>query len=239
MSSSQQKMWYSKSPGNLLTKLKLVLIHLRVTLFRMWEACKICFRYYRKPTFLLRDATLATQYVFCSPHHLHKRSLKERPEEEKDAYGQTPLSVLDRIARECRLLSKDVVFELGCGTGRTTFWLATFVRCKAVGIDLLAPFIEKAERTRRLMRVHNASFRKENFLTADYSGVTAIYLYGSAFGDEMIAKIIKTFAKLPKGTKVISVTYPLTAFSDDYVLEKSFPCRYPWGVTDVYLNIKR
>lgn len=205
---------------------------------RLVESVRVVFRYYRNLRFVWLDCLLASQYLLKSPYRISKQFLKKRGESNIYAYGQTPLSTLDRIAKECRLFSKDVVYDFGCGTGRTTLWLTTFVRCRAIGIDFLPAFIKKAQKVQRVGKAHRVAFRAEDFLETDLKDATAIYLYGTCLEDEMIHKLIQRFMSLPRGTKVITVTYPLTDYSDGFSVDKKFKGRFPWGKTDIYLNVR-
>ncbi len=67
--------------------------------------------------------------------------------------AETPLTSLEVIARECQLSVRDVVFELGCGRGRTCFWLNQFIGCAVIGIDYVPAFIEKALKVKRRFHI--------------------------------------------------------------------------------------
>ncbi len=71
---------------------------------------------------------------------------------------------MDVIARECGIQKEDVVFELGCGRGRTCFWLNTFIGCKVVGIGFgnntkVAIVFQRDEKFEDMLkRWHNKEF---------------------------------------------------------------------------------
>lgn len=216
-------------------------VHLKVAFYRCIELIRVIFRYYRIKSFLVADCLLAALYLFKSPYRVAKQFLLRQGALDPYAYGETPLTTLDHIVRECRLLAKDVVIELGCGNGRTVFWLACAVGCETIGIDFLPIFIQKAERVKKLARIHNINFKEEDFLTSDLRNATAIYLYGTTLDDDTIKCLVKRFSTLRKGTKVISVSYPLNDYADPsfFRVEKCFQATFPWGVADVYLNIRQ
>src|SRR6188768_1089931 len=91
------------------------------------EYLRVVSRYYSTPAFLKIDAALVLSYLFKHPFALSKRFLLEQGAQDVYTYGETPLTTLDMIARECRLSPKDVVFDLGCGRGRACFWLNAFI----------------------------------------------------------------------------------------------------------------
>ncbi|MCP5470205.1 MAG: class I SAM-dependent methyltransferase [Chlamydiales bacterium] len=196
---------------------KLLLLNFKVSCYRILEWIRVVFLYY--PRFLLTDLKLASQYLIHNPYKLCKLD-----------YGETPLTTLDKIASECRILSKDTVIELGCGTGRTCFWLRSFVKCKVVGVDLLAPFIEKACSVRS-----DVEFRQEDILTTELNG-TVIYFYGTSFSDDFIKKLCEKCASLPQKTRFITVSYPLSDYNSRFRTLKEFEGRFPWGRTSIYLS---
>lgn len=213
-------------------------INFKATLFRLTEWVCVIFKYYRKLSFFAVDILLCLLYLFRNPHRISKAFMIERGEKDVYTYGETPVTTLERIVCECGVLSHDVVYELGVGSGRTIFWLNSFVHCKAVGVDLLPTFIERANKIKRWLRVEGVSFIEEDMLQTDLSDASVIYLYGTCLADPFIEKLTDRFKILKRGAKVISVSYPLTDYCGDFKLEKSFLARYPWGVAEVFLNIR-
>lgn len=206
-----------------------ILSQLKVAFWNLFELCKVTFRYYRNVSFFITDLALAFRYIFKSPFRLAK-----------DVYGETPLTTLDKIASECRLLSKDVVYDLGCGRGRALFWLRHFIKCEVYGIDNQELFISRAHTIKKMMKLDKMSFLNEDVTTLDLKKATAIYFYGTCYSDEMIEKLINQFKELPRGTKIISVSYPLTEYTNEplFELKKEFKGKYPWGTTDIYYQVK-
>src|SRR5207253_2734624 len=138
--------------------------------------------------------------------------LLQKGEEDPYTYGETPLSTLDVIVKHCHITATDTVFELGCGRGRTCFWMNQFVGCRVVGIDYIPEFIQRANRIRSRFDLVDVQFREEDILNSQLTGATVIYLYGTCYSTPFIQTLIKNFALLPRGTKIITVSYPL---SDD------------------------
>lgn len=204
------------------------------------EYLKVIFRYYRNTSFAKIDLKLLGKYFFKSPFTYSKEFLISQGEEEIYAYGETPLTTLETIATLSHLNQKDIVFELGCGRGRSCFWLHTFIGCKVMGIDFVPAFIEKACEVKEKFRLDNLDFRQEDLLEANFEGATVIYLYGTCYATPFLKHLIKKFEGLPKGTKIITVSYPLTDYAKkgEYkvILKTSLP--FTWGMGDVYLNIK-
>lgn len=203
------------------------------------EFFRVAFRYYRSFSFLKADLALRLTYLFNNPYKISKRFLMKKGADDIYAYGETPLTSLELIVKECGLSNKDCVFELGCGRGRTCFWLHSFVGCSVVGIEYVPEFVERAEKVTKRLGIANVEFRCTDMAKADLSGATACYLYGTCLDEKTINALISHFAKLPSGTKIITVSYPLTDYADTDAFEvmKRFTVPYTWGNADVFLHI--
>ncbi len=145
---------------------------------------------------------------------------------------------MDAISKECGITKDDVVYELGCGRGKTVFWLRCFLGCRVVGIEWIYPFVYKAELIQEYLGIEGVEFRFDNMLTADLEDATVVYLYGTCLEDEEIQKLIKNVSQLPAGTKIITVSYPLTAYDKEgrFTLDKAFSATFTWGEGSVYLQ---
>ncbi len=190
----------------------LILLNLKVTLYRLLHFVHTVFFYY--PSFLWTDLKLAAHYVTTSPYKL------------TEEYGETPLATVDKIARECRILSHHTVLELGCGTGRNCFWLASFVGCRVIGVDHSEALIKRALRVRSDVEFRCADMLETN-LDASF-----IYFYGTSFSDDFIC----TLAARIERQKVITVSFPLVDYDKRFKTVKAFKGSYPWGSTTLYLN---
>jgi hypothetical protein len=197
--------------------------------------------YYSNGLFAKLDIALILTYLFKNPYTISQRFLKARGERDIYAYGETPLTTLDFIAKECRITSKDTVFELGCGRGRTSFWLYSFIKCSVVGVDFVGDFIKRAQHISKSYELKGIEFRNENMIDTDFKGATIIYLYGTCLDDDFIRKLAQKFVLLPAGTKIITVSYPLTDYAnkEDFEVMKCFPAQFTWGSADVYLNYRK
>lgn len=212
-------------------------LHVRAFVFRLIEFLRVAVNYWFTFSFFMADIWLSLIYMGKSPYHL----VKSDNWDEGEPYGETPLTTLDQIARECHLLSKDVVFDLGCGRGRTVFWLAQFVKCTAIGVEKVSIFVNRANRIKKHLKLEKALFWQGDIKEMDLTSATAVYLYGTGFGDEKLKELVERLNTLKQGTKVITVSFPLDEVEggSGFLLKKSFLARYPWGKTRVYLQEKR
>ncbi len=200
---------------------------------------QVVFRYYGNASFRKADLALLLRYLFRNPYKISKQFLLKAGEEDPYTYGETPLTTLDAIVKECGLTPQDTLFELGCGRGRGCFWLSCYFGCRAVGIEYIQEFVANAQAVKETRRIGNVEFRCEDILEADYRGATVLYLYGTCFDEPFLKKLLKRFSDLPEGTKVITVSYPLTDYvQKGYELLKQFEAPFTWGVATVYLQQK-
>jgi SAM-dependent methyltransferase len=218
----------------------LFILYWKVFILKKIEFIKCLFFYFLKNLkFLGIELCFFAAYFFKNAYRVNKEFLLNRGEKNPYVYGETPLTTFDKIARECQLLSSDTVIELGCGTGRTSFWLATFVKCQVKAIDYVPQFIQNASRIKRLFPLSNLHFLCEDFMDSRLAQATCIYLYGTCLTDSQIETLIQKFSVLPAGTKIISVSFSLADYrSSLFTIQKVFTASFYWGKTEVYLNLR-
>lgn len=207
----------------------------------MVEFVRVASRYYSSWSFLKADLALRLVYLFHSPYRMSKRFLMKRGEKDVHVYGETPLTSLELIAKQCGVRAKDCVFELGAGRGRTCFWLRSFIKCTVVGIEYIPEFVERANLVKKRLGIEGVEFRQEEMTKASLAGATVCYLYGSCLDEETIHTLASHFSQLPSGTKIITVSYPLSDYweKESFELMKRFTVPYPWGEADVYMQVVR
>lgn len=211
-----------------------------ITLWRNTiEFFKVAFRYYGNTAFFKTDMALRLMYLFHNPFSISKRFLKKKGEQDIYAYGETPLTSLEKIAKEAQIGVKDVVFELGSGRGRNCFWLNSMLGCSVVGIEYIPEFVERANLIKNKFNFEDIEFRLDDMIETDYAGGTVFYLYGTCLDDSTINKLIKKFSKLPSGTKIITVSYSLQEYTDANWFEvmKHFTIPFTWGSADVFIHV--
>lgn len=221
--------------------LQLLWINLIVSLKNFVEWIRVLVSYYSNLRFAKLDLAIIFSYLFNSPYLISKKFLLARKEQDVYAYGETPLTTMDKIAKECRLKKEDIVFELGCGRGRTCFWLNEFLGCKVVGIEYIPEFVEIANTVKERFHVKDVEFRLQDMLETDYKEATVIYLYGTNLDDSFIIKLIDKLEKSKPGTKIITISYPLTDYTskDTFEVMRCFSVRFPWGEADVYSHLRK
>ncbi len=197
------------------------------------------------PFFLPIERSLKRAYRFQSPFRVSKAYLQKKGERDVHQYGETPLPALVTIATECDLGPDDYIIDLGCGTGRGVLFWAEWLGCSVKGVDQIPLFIEKARQIipRPLEDCEferhessRATFTCEDIEQTDLQDATVIYLYGTCLPEEVIERLVRRFETLKRGTKIITVSFPLDAYSSQFHVQKQFSVTFPWGEGEVYLT---
>jgi SAM-dependent methyltransferase len=209
--------------------------------FKLWsffDFLRTARLFYSDPLFRKVDLALLWSYLGDNPYRASRRFLEKKGEENIYAYGETPLASLQQIARVCHLTSQDTIYELGCGRGRTCFWLGLILKAQVVGIDYVPAFISKAKRVAQKYGLKNPEFRCEDFLKTDLKGCTVVYLNGTCLSDQDIVQLIQKLNRLPKGTKAITVSFPLRDYAggEPWKMIKSISLPFTWDSAEVYLQ---
>jgi len=219
---------------------ELLFLNLKVKVKNCWEYFKVIYYYYSNGSFFLADTYLLVLYLFQSPFKISRDFLASQGESDLYTFGETPLTTLDTITKRVGLQQSDLVFELGCGRGRTCFWIHAFIGCRVVGVDNVPAFIHKANAVKERYSIPGVEFRLEDILKTDLAGATVIYLYGICYSSEFIRTLIYRLEALPKGAKVITVSYALEEFLKPipFKIVDIFPADFTWGSGDIYLQVK-
>jgi SAM-dependent methyltransferase len=218
---------------------KLFWIRLKTDWWNFLEFVQVVFYYYSNWKFARIDVYFLRSYLPFNPYRMSKEFLKEKGEGNLDVYGETPLTTMDVISRECNFDQNDILYELGCGRGRTCFWLHAFVGCRVYGIEYIPAFIRIAQSIKRKFQIEEVKFLCQDMMEVDLKNATVVYFYGTCTDDETLLKLCRKFEALSSSTKIITISFPLSAYSSRFKTIKSFPVKFPWGETEAYLQMPR
>jgi len=196
-------------------------------IFEYYEQKRVEKHFYSHSRFKEKDRALLAAYERISPYEISREFLKSRGASNIHAYGETPLYTMEKMALMAEINSKDTVVELGAGRGRAALFLAEYFGCKVIAYEWIPIFCKKMVPSKNLKMVPRSMFE------GDFSQATVIYLYGTMLEDDEIRKLLSLF---PRKAKILTVSYPLSEYSDLYETTKSDTVRFPWGKTKVYLN---
>ncbi|HRD56204.1 MAG TPA: methyltransferase domain-containing protein [Parachlamydiaceae bacterium] len=230
-----------RKKGRVKEYLTLFFLSLSVSCKNLIEFCKVVFFYYRNFSFAKTDLFLLSSYFFKSPFKISKQFLLKKGKKDVYLYGETPITSMAEIAKLAGIEENDHVFELGMGRGRCCFWLHFFIGCKVTGIEFVPKFVQIANSLKKRLQIENILFLQEDMLKSAFQEATIFYLYGTCYDEIFIRALIEKFKKLPKGTKIITVSYPLNDYAKTPYFEvvKKFEITFTWGQADVYLQIVR
>lgn len=207
---------------------------------REWvEGIKVLLFYYLFHwRFARADLSLLVRYLFRNPYKVCARFLEERGAADPYTYGETPLTTMDLIATAFGITRADILFELGCGRGRSCLWLRYFVGCEVVGIEQVGEFVEKAKAVCESCGISGVTFIEGDFLSCDLSSATFLYLYASAMEEAEIERLLQLVRQLPVGVRIASVSFPLGDYAEPGLLRLCKKIRLPffWGKADIYLE---
>lgn len=127
------------------------------------------------------------------------------PDSPWSPWWRTSDKAIQSAFKLAKLSSKDIVYDLGSGDGRTLMIAAKEFGARGVGIEIdpLRFFISKI-----LVRFSGLSdkinVRRENFLKSDFSEATIIFVY---LVPKALQRLKSKFLKLKKGTRIVSIKY--------------------------------
>lgn len=221
----------------------LILVNIIVSIKGFFEYLRVVFRYYSNREFRRADLALLRSYLFVSPYRIHKNFMKSKGETDIYLYGETYITAFAEMADKAGIKPTDTYVELGCGRGRTCFWVHAFKKCTTVGIEYVPAFVEKAQEVIKKYVINGISFSCQNYLTEPLPNGTVYYIDATLSEGEEIVALIKLFDSLPKGIKVIAVNMSLTG---DFPEQRpqwqeldTFTIAFPWGNSEVSIFQKK
>jgi len=213
---------------------------LKVKILNIIDFIRNIFFYYRNIKFMKLDIALLMSYFWKSPYRIAREEAKRLKMSSLEPYGETPLVTMARIAKEANISSKDMVYELGSGRGRTAFWLSFFCGCKVIGMDAIDLFIDRAKQLATCFGVKRVLFVRGDFLKASFPEATVLYLFGSQLQDEEIVQFITNIRRQKLQVNVITISYCLGDYVENkescYEFIKEFEVAFPWGKTTCYIQ---
>ena len=116
---------------------------------------------------------------------------------------------LERVRDISKLKPNEIFFELGCGTGISSFHLAKhFPRSKIVGIELAFPLYFFCKIKNLFKRNKNLKFQLGNIYRKNLSSADVVYFFSR--GKDENNKVRKKLEKdLRPGARVISYAFPI------------------------------
>lgn len=209
----------------------LFFLYFKVICFHFLEERKVKKLFYGNTLFQKVDKSFKRLYLFKNPYKICKRFKRA------NIYGETPLTVFHQIFIKGELSSQDTFVDLGCGRGRGVFFAQSFWKSYACGVDFVPLFCKQAQKL--------ASFfaKPPQFFCQDFSFFNLqkgsfFYFYSICLEEEELLFMISRLETIKKGSKVVTVSFPLTDYSGSFSLSSSWESCFPWGKAELFLNVK-
>lgn len=174
----------------------------------------------KKLCFLLVFLTLAGSLVFA----------QQKPLREPDViFVPTPEEVVEQMLKLANVHKGDVVYDLGCGDGRTVIDAAKIPGVRAVGIDINPERIkESLENAKKAGVMDRVTFRNEDLFEADIKQATVVTLY---LLQSLNVKLRpKLWKELKPGTRVVSHDFDMGDWKPDKQIDMDEHTIYLWTI---------
>jgi SAM-dependent methyltransferase len=219
-----------------------------VNLWVKFRTCReflaVTWKYYRNFHFARTDLSLLSLYLFKNPYRVAKDYFLVEKGDSDWCYGETPLTTMDQICHKAGWGKNDFILELGCGRGRTSFWMNEFIGCHVVGFDLVPKFIDRANQIRNKFEIHQVEFIRWDISDIDYNtfpSIQGIYFYSTGFESAIFRKLIDRWRTLPSGVIIVTVTSPLSDYTNENLFElvEKFDGEFTWGSGEIFIQRKK
>jgi hypothetical protein len=203
----------------------------------LWTKIAEALHFGGKPWWWKIQALLGMFYFFDPPYRIIRRFKGQSHVHCGDLiYGETPLLTFRRIMRTLTLKGGETFFDLGCGRGLPCFYARYLLDMPSAGIDLVAEFVERAEKMKRILKLGRLAFTRGSFLEADLPAGAIFYLAGTTFDDSTVADLTERLVRIPGRITVISLSRELP--SPRFKTVHCGQYKFSWGLSHVYIQQK-
>lgn len=167
----------------------------------------------------------------------HRAAIRGRPQSLRPqldfTFGETPWRSIRRILRLTDAQADSKVLELGSGTGRFSLFAAYCLGLEAEGLELVRPFVRRANQVAAGLALKRCRFRETDFFEPSWRDATILYAVSTAFADETRREIDRKCEELSPGARIVTTSYapccPSLALEHTEVLD------FSWGPTAVFV----
>ncbi|MFC1771076.1 methyltransferase domain-containing protein [Candidatus Margulisiibacteriota bacterium] len=152
-------------------------------------------------------------------------------------YGEVPSYALRKILANIPINKNNVFIDLGCGKGKTVFFVNQAYGLRSIGVDVVPTYIRAAQVIRDKMQLENITFLKDNILNTDLSKGNIFLLSWTCFTQKTRDLITHKLEKeIPKDAYVITTTHAIQ--SACFKELKSIYAPFSWGKGYAYISKK-
>lgn len=146
-------------------------------------------------------------------------------------YVPTDREFLPNIEQALDIKRGDVVYDLGSGDGRVLFYCARkHPDATFIGLETNPLLFAQANLYKKIARIRNVHFRREDIGNADISDATRIYAF-------LLPEVMRDIAPLLKAPRIVSRAFeiPRRFPAHEFVLKDAPPD--PWNTFTVYVYV--
>jgi SAM-dependent methyltransferase len=123
-------------------------------------------------------------------------------------WWQMPSDVIKRMCTMAKITSKDVVYDLGCGTGKALIYVSKTYHTKGVGIEIDPIRFQLAKwNVLKSGQKGKVTLIRKNFFDVNLTPANVIFVYLVPAALKRLTP--KFLRELKPGTKFISYVYPM------------------------------
>lgn len=178
-------------------------------------------------------------YYPLSPGEEHMTERLQRGHQNDDSltFGELSWPSFYRVAQRLEPSAEDHFIELGCGTGRFTFFMHLHWGVEATGIDWSETFIERARAVAQTLTLADVRFLNRDILDFDCANGTLFYVTSGCLTEPQRQRLGHALARAPVGSRVAVVGTPLEA--PHLSLLERLKVRFAWGRDDAFIYLVR
>ncbi len=144
-------------------------------------------------------------------------------------YVPTPENVVAEMLKLANVHSGDILYDLGCGDGRTVVTAAKNYGIRAVGIDINPERIKESEENAKKAGVTGrVAFRNEDLFEANFKEATVVTLYLLPTLNVKLRP--KLWKDLKPGTRIVSHDFDMGDWAPEKTVELDGHTIYLWTV---------
>ena len=141
----------------------------------------------------------------------------------------TPEDVVQKMLKMANVHKGDIVYDLGCGDGRTVIAAARDFGARAVGIDINPVRIKESQENAKAAGVTDrVTFRNEDLFEADIKEATVVTLY--LLPSLNVKLRPKLWKDLKPGTRIVSHDFDMGEWKPEQTVELDGHTVYFWTI---------